>query len=425
MDGWKGKFEPDKLGREYCQNGRVTDLKEIKGGYKASVLGSHRFEVTIKKDGGTVSRMGCICPVARGGRNCAHMAAVLFAVEAKETAAGEKAGESRKEMEQEEEERNMRRLARKARKEEKERKKEEQKRKAEEARRIEADKRLAEEERRREIREQKAREAKRRAEKRQKEQEEARRREEKRQKEQEETRRREEKRQKEQEETTRLAEEREKNMRRAQERDIEKNASEDFEQRKAEFTVLGNAWEEDLDTPDVQGVSESLEKLEKYSYYNSGKIKYSMQISPKTFKEAEKLIQEGKIRVLQVVSGYDQYSKEILGEIDASGQTDREEFKIRIVFDRTEVKHADCRCPGCRRDYQAWYAKKTSCPYKAGVLLQLIEYISTHSLGDATDQPGQQLISFYKMKRANLIIADTVVKEGSLSLIPRPKGRDV
>ena len=208
-------------------------------------------------------------------------------------------------------------------------------------------------------------------------------------------------------------------MRRAQERDIEKNASEDFEQRKAEFTVLGNAWEEDLDTPDVQGVSESLEKLEKYSYYNSGKIKYSMQISPKTFKEAEKLIQEGKIRVLQVVSGYDQYSKEILGEIDASGQTDREEFKIRIVFDRTEVKHADCRCPGCRRDYQAWYAKKTSCPYKAGVLLQLIEYISTHSLGDATDQPGQQLISFYKMKRANLIIADTVVKEGSLSLIPR------
>lgn len=421
MDGWKGKFEPDKLerGREYCQNGRVTDLKEIKGGYKASVLGSHRFEVTIKKDGGTVSRMGCICPVARGGRNCAHMAAVLFAVEAKETAAGEKAGESRKEMEQEEEERNMRRLARKARKEEKERKKEEQKRKAEEARRIEADKRLAEEERRREIREQKAREAKRRAEKRQKEQEEAQRREEKRRKEQEETRLREEKRQKEQEETTRLAEEREKNMRRAQERDIEKNASEDFEQRKAEFTVLGNAWEEDLDAPDVQGVGESLEKLEKYSYYNSGKIKYSMQISPKTFKEAEKLIQEGKIRVLQVVSGYDQYSKEILGEIDASGQTDREEFKIRIVFDRTEVKHADCRCPGCRRDYQAWYAKKTSCPYKAGVLLQLIEYISTHNLGDATDQPGQQLISFYKMKRANLIIADTVVKEGSLSLIPR------
>lgn len=77
------KFENSTLrrGKAAYLNQRVADLKEIKGSYKAAVLGRQRFEVTIKTDGVSLGRMSCICPVARGGGKCEHMAAVLYAIE--------------------------------------------------------------------------------------------------------------------------------------------------------------------------------------------------------------------------------------------------------------------------------------------------------------------------------------------------------
>ncbi len=50
----------------------------------AAVLGIKRFEVQINIQNGCPVRMKCNCPISNGGGNCEHMAAVLYAIEAKE-----------------------------------------------------------------------------------------------------------------------------------------------------------------------------------------------------------------------------------------------------------------------------------------------------------------------------------------------------
>lgn len=88
MIEWKYKFETNTLerAREIYLNKRVVDFMETSTGYKAAVLGRERFEVSIKVEDDHPGRMTCSCPATRMGRTCEHMAAVLYAAEAKLTA---------------------------------------------------------------------------------------------------------------------------------------------------------------------------------------------------------------------------------------------------------------------------------------------------------------------------------------------------
>lgn len=49
--------------------------------FRAGVLSRTRSEVTIKMRDGSPVQMSCSCPVPKSGRNCEHMAAVLYAIE--------------------------------------------------------------------------------------------------------------------------------------------------------------------------------------------------------------------------------------------------------------------------------------------------------------------------------------------------------
>ena len=96
MTDWKQKFDQDTLdrGRASYLNRRVDGLKENSGGYEAAVLGRERIEVSVNIHGGRPGRMKCACPAARGGRNCEHMAALLYAVEGRNQALLEKRPEA-------------------------------------------------------------------------------------------------------------------------------------------------------------------------------------------------------------------------------------------------------------------------------------------------------------------------------------------
>lgn len=457
MKEWKNSFEKNTLERgknAYLKN-RVTDLKETENGYQAAVLGRERFEVSVKQKDGVLGRMSCRCPKARGGGNCEHMAAVLYAIEGSEkTAEKEKTeamimeqwrkldeelrrqekkkeikeqqkrqeeAKAAKEKRQEEaraaeqkrqeearaaeasrllkEQQEARRLARKLRKEEQLRKEEEKKQKAAEQRRLESEKRQAEEERREAIRKQKAEEAKARAEKRKKEQEEA--------------RRMAEERKKEQEEARRIQEEQERQIMEEQQQHLMR------EKRKENYTLLGNPWEEDTEFTNGQNNTERIASLEKYNYFQAPKIINSIKISKKVRTEGEKLCREENIILDRMLSGYTESSRELFGEADATGTSGRESFPVRILFSRTEVEQLDCRCPKCRKSYYAWYSQESSCPYVAGVLYLIQEHLKNHNMGDATDESARWLLSLYQKKRANQIISDIAAKEGSLTLIPR------
>lgn len=85
---WKNYFKPWILerGREYYRDNCVTKLIHTENEIHASVEGSEEYCVDIQLSNGMPVDMFCDCPYADGGENCKHMAAALFAAEAKEFA---------------------------------------------------------------------------------------------------------------------------------------------------------------------------------------------------------------------------------------------------------------------------------------------------------------------------------------------------
>ena len=486
MSEWEDKFNKETLdkGIEFYLNKKVVDLKETQTGYSAAVLARKRHEVSVKMLASGVQSMSCKCPVARSGRNCEHMAALMYAIDAKKAAEeseqaekilleqwkqieeelrqekqriqeekkrkqkkkklkAEKAAEEERRREEEkkaaeeeqrreeerklqEEERAARRLAREKRKMERASKKEEQKRRAQEAARVEYEKQLAEEARREKIRQQKAEEAQRRAEKRKRELEEQ----EKRMKAEEKRRKAEERRLK-AEEKRRIVEEerrkeeerqiREEKMRAEKaKKEAEEKDRQEREKRRKEYTLLGNSWEDEMDIPDSENTGREIQNLEDYRYFDGTRIRGYMKASKKTILEGERLYSQGKIIWKQMLAGFHSADGEKIGQMDAVGKEDGREFPMMVLFTRKDILAFECGCRKCSMDYYAQYnTQKTDCPYKAGALKMLEEYLAGHNIGDSTDLKGQRFLTAFEKKRANHVMADASSKEESLRLIPR------
>ncbi len=189
--------------------------------------------------------------------------------------------------------------------------------------------------------------------------------------------------------------------------------------RKAEFFLFGDSWEEEAESTEAEQDNKNIERLERYKYFRGTRIKHSVTVPTEIMEKGEKLYAQGDIEMKNILSGFDQYSEDVRGQIDAVGRSGNMEFPIRIIFSRTAVTYSDCRCPQCMRDYYTWDVEKTKCPYKAGVLKMLEDYLNSHSFSDATDSYGKALLHFYQKKRSNLAIADTEDKKESLRFVPR------
>ena len=184
------------------------------------------------------------------------------------------------------------------------------------------------------------------------------------------------------------------------------------ERRRAEFSLLGDSWEEESESADAEQDNKNIERLERYKYFKGTRIKRSIKIPPEVMTKGEKLYAQGDIEMKEILTGFDQYSEEIRGQIDAVGRSGNMEFPVRIIFSRTAVTYTECRCPQCIREfYSSWDIEKTKCPYKAGTLRLLEDYLDTHSFGDATDSYGKALLKLYQEKRSNLAAADTEEKK--------------
>lgn len=77
---WKNLFALHILERGYdyfCENA-VEDMEVSEDLIRASVIGTEEYEVEISLLDGEINDMYCSCPYAEDGRNCKHMAAVLY-----------------------------------------------------------------------------------------------------------------------------------------------------------------------------------------------------------------------------------------------------------------------------------------------------------------------------------------------------------
>ncbi len=77
---WKKLFATHILerGYDYYLDNAVENIDISKDIIRADVIGSEDYEVEISLSGGDVTEMYCSCPYALDGRNCKHMAAVLY-----------------------------------------------------------------------------------------------------------------------------------------------------------------------------------------------------------------------------------------------------------------------------------------------------------------------------------------------------------
>ncbi len=81
--GWKHLFARRILerGEDYAYSQAVHNIVQTDDQISAEVDGTETYHVEIDLDGNEIIDMFCTCPYAEGGRNCKHMAAVLYAVE--------------------------------------------------------------------------------------------------------------------------------------------------------------------------------------------------------------------------------------------------------------------------------------------------------------------------------------------------------
>lgn len=426
MKEWKERFDEASLewGKKACMNRKVVDLSRTEKGYSAAVLERQRVEVVIKMSDDDISRMNCQCAIAKSGKNCRHMAAVLYAIDMRKEAEKrrieeEKASEEQKRLE---EERAAKRLAREQRKAKKAQQDEERKKIAEQRREKEAERIRAEEARKEEIRNKKKEEAKRREEKRRQEEEGKRRAEEL--KKEEEKRKAEELRKAEEE---RLAEElrRKEEQRLAEERmlaEVKKRQQERARRQmlKKDYETLGNPWHDDSEEMDSEKAQKRMNALENYSYFRPEVIRNAIKFSKAEQSEAEKVIRNGKLRLDEIGTGYNQMTREILGQISFRCEEDGIEFPVYVQFDRDKLLSVQCQCPECRMDYYGWYYSKNQfCRYKAGALLETERILKDQNIGDATDYSGKRVLSSFSNKRMTKFVADMESDPKNLRLVPR------
>lgn len=360
MIEWKYKFERNTLerGLAFYLNKRVADLEEKNGTYTAAVLGIRYFEVQVRVQDGYPVSMKCNCPISGEGESCEHMAAVLYAIEAKEHEAEQQFAEEND--------------ALKSAQSVVTKETESYYREDENATAAQHYSETEFEEDRREDTKNDTAEG---------------------------------------------------TIEDATEYTVEDKSEDEKTENYEEYTLLGGSPspdpEESTALVSTSTTGESIASLEHYNYFNGTAIRKSMDIPKSSYVEGENLLRQEKIKIVQIKSGYDQDNGRILGQLDAIGKSGTDEFSIQLLFSRTNVINFGCRCPKCRQGYYMWFSRKTTCGYKAGVLIKLEEYLSVHNIGDATDLNAKRLMSFYQEKRANLTAADTIGKENSLKLIPR------
>lgn len=191
-----------------------------------------------------------------------------------------------------------------------------------------------------------------------------------------------------------------------------------------EYTTLGGEWMEEA--PSESGdYGKEIENLEQYRYFDPQRIAGSVHMSRKTALEGKKLQEEGKMGKAEVVSGYSNSYSERIGHMETTGKENREEFPVRIFFTREGIHHMECGCRRCRADY--YYRKNLdniTCPYKAGAVLMLKQFLENHNIGDATDYDGQYLLSAYEKKRKNAGFTGNIERNGALRLVPRLERKD-
>ncbi len=194
-----------------------------------------------------------------------------------------------------------------------------------------------------------------------------------------------------------------------------------------EYTLLGDAWQDDTD-PEVGNTS--IAALENYRYFDGDAILASHNLPANVRKKGEKLYSQGIADGIQINMGYLQRSPGYYrqnSDEDESGMVgmatlELETIQTKITFSRFAVLRAQCDCPTCRKKnggYSWYYAPDCKCEYVATVLYKLRDCLARTNLGDATDRNADRLMAIYEQHHVQRETASLENREESVTLKPR------
>ncbi len=142
---------------------------------------------------------------------------------------------------------------------------------------------------------------------------------------------------------------------------------------------------------------------EKYQYYNIDKIRRLADISEISRRNGELLNRQKKVILRRVAAGYINYSDDMVLEVEGTGHSDelKRDFTVQIVFSKKRILNMKCSCPQCQREsaVRMYRGNIINCAYSSALLDLTEEYLSKHSIGDATDRAGNRFLSTFKKER--------------------------
>ena len=187
-----------------------------------------------------------------------------------------------------------------------------------------------------------------------------------------------------------------------------------------EYVVL-NRQEE----PEVSGQADAArqraagEDLRYYQYFDCDAVRRGMRFTAANVRKGKRLLEEGKVSLHDLESGYTDDRMEMICEAQGEGREGRTSFPLQFVFSRDQVLFADCGCPQCNRHYYYGYYRREYCAYLYAFFDLVEKRVKRENLGDATDKLAMVLMQTLMSQRVNGFLPGDGKEVESLTLLPK------
>ena len=151
-----------------------------------------------------------------------------------------------------------------------------------------------------------------------------------------------------------------------------------------------------------------------YRYYMPERFTRNIEIYADTYRKAEKLLEDGTLRDVEVQNCYSTDRGSSGKVLMARGYLKSGNYyPVRISVSRDRVTGMNCPVYGCKGYYNNYVGRESTeiCEHCLALLLQTIEELKDKSYWDATDQQARKLLDSFWSRYRNTAAADSAQEE--------------
>ncbi len=146
-----------------------------------------------------------------------------------------------------------------------------------------------------------------------------------------------------------------------------------------------------------------------YQYYSMPAIVNNTSFSESVVHDARLLADKKQVTIEDVSTGYwsnGEDSSQVCYVDGTFHRTNGYLYNLSFLMNRTEILQMECNVPGCgcrydKSDYFYIYHKqKTACKHIAALMIAMDNYQKEHTVGDATDRMGMQMLDMFRTMHA-------------------------